>query len=146
MMTSTEIIGKNEAACRAFGVDLRRNSAHARRQDRRHEALAGADEFGLADRFAREELEPDRSAAQLIDGIGFARAGDIAFADCLRGPGLPAHLRRQFCADTQIFGGDEHVLQFDLRCFRRGDDGCRRRRGEVHGNIASATSRKNGYS
>ena len=54
------IIRQDEPARSRFGCNLRRDGAHPGRKLCRHEALALADQFGFADRLARENLQADR--------------------------------------------------------------------------------------
>ena len=53
-----KVVGKDEAAGRGVGGDLRRDGPLAGRQDRRHEALALADQLGAAQRLAGIHGDP----------------------------------------------------------------------------------------
>ena len=62
------VVRQDEAAGAGFRRNLRRDRAHAGRQDRRHEARAlGVDQLGFADRLAGDERRARDRAGQRFD-------------------------------------------------------------------------------
>src|SRR6267142_266335 len=87
------VVRQDESASAVFRRDLGRDSPHAGRQDRRHEAGAvGLDQLLFADRFTRDEGRARDRAGDFRDGVGLAAAVDEVAADGRRRPGLPLHI------------------------------------------------------
>ena len=138
-----KVVRKNEAAGRRVGRYLGGDRPHAGRQDRRHEALAFADQFRAAQRFAGKERHPGDRSLQLLDGVGVGVAGDIGRIGRVGRPGLPLEQIAKRLAHRHVAVEHQHFREADGRLLRASidHDFGRRCRNHVLGDVAGAARR-----
>ena len=111
------VVRQDEAAGAGFRRDFGRHRARAARQDRGHEAGAGAlDQLLLADRLARDDGVARDRAGDLGHRVRAVGLLDEAVAGGRRRPGLPHHvLGLDGLAEADVGLGDQHVHGRQLR-------------------------------
>ncbi len=141
-MTSTPVVGQDEAADAGLRRDFGRNGARTGGQDRRHEArTVGLDQLYFPDRLARDEGSTHDRAGDLGRCVGPLVAANECAAGRGGRPSLPLHVfGDQGLAKADVGFGDEYIHGLQLR-HRRGRGrlvvGTTRK---ISGNAASAES------
>ncbi|QTK79945.1 hypothetical protein AT6N2_C2319 [Agrobacterium tumefaciens] len=109
------IVRKNKTACSGCNGNFRGHRAFASRQERRHDARAGIDDFFRSDRLTFKQRQPHDRASKLGDGVGPLRVRDETVNDIALRPWCPSHgAIVKPATDRQIDGGDKNV---DRRLF-----------------------------
>ena len=110
------VVRQDEIAGRSLFLDLRRDGAHAGRQNGgEHTSLTWLDQLLPGYRLAGEKRCARDRTGQLVHGIRGAHARDVASRDCILGPRLPAqHSRAHDLTETNFGCGDEHLRRLGL--------------------------------